>query len=1831
MAVHVAAVASSVAASQAITRKGKAMCSEVSEQRLSVASTVKLQVKDMKLETYWKEIDQNQDKLVERFEMRDGFLVHSKKLLKEQLKEEECDLLMNFLDGSEDGSIGLDDFHWGVSLWYLWSENKADWGWASEPSMTLVRMRQLLKALNHGLKVSLREAEWVMDMADAFNVAEAMRPTALGLAVAHWYLTPPAPAKNGLNRLRLIERLEIEHRLQTGALRLFNVVIMFFLLTEAFLITGQADKCRGIKDTLYAEYNLEEVPLITSLDGVREYMKFFSRASANLVPLSSTYFLDGSEYLLLQGQQTFTSATRLPTVDLLMAQEFSLQVWVRVDDPDFVPSKPGIPLLRKALGNRGDMADLSCWSWNFPPGLSFGAHDYGGMAPDPATGLSEEFIYAPDYNESAAPFPERSSLVLHTLIVKRDTVQFLVGPGKLVGESRLPRPVTDCDSFFLTVGAPGISLAELRYYPRALTSQQVIEIHQGGATMTEIGYNVPPLKIETLSNLEIISQDVKENGQSIEAGSTFVQTIGDRGAALTAGAVVAPPDRPAPYNNPSHQPTFREKDPTLGYPYWSIYEDPVYTLGTSQNDMRGDALPGLTEDGFTVSAWLKFQGSGYLMAKALPKYNEAGETYWDNEMCWMMWIGAGSLFRFRVGQEKYESALDYSVADNEAPEEWQFRDRVFRHWVFRVNPRNSTHPLMICIDGSCGHHFVDYDPTRDLPKIYGDCDTHEDFKAMDPALQAKKLQNSRIWLNRRPPGAWGLTGTQMNFKYFNRSLTDAEVIKLFHEDPDPVQGGSLRQKQGCMTLEEQKDDAGFRDSFGHDCYWYFRARSQPGGENVCKLNPAAMKGCPIACLASEICWGSSAFSGASMQIWSQQMEFRHKGPHGTMCIAKSSTAEKEAIRCAANAPVNDAACAAAGVKHCGPKDCSTFEGDREALLECLSGVIWVAEGNTATDPFFPCTDIIKLEEPSCAWDDTDLEEVGNAIADKGVWSISFWFESLMTGCIQPQIRLLNGEGALFSYLGPMSGSWKAVPALEHPMGDGCDKGVYTTHFLMAGKEHGYRELPSADIDTGVKPSPGERHMMVMGRMEAGQTRLHFNTDFDIDFGGTPSAKPSHGRNFLRIINVLGDIRMSPLKLSSHFPTNGEVSQAWYAQMAQEGLKQGPAMPLQDQLVQRRNRRTGRFTRKTTLVTPPLIIQQRRKAGPCSLAFSDVVIGKYVSDAEKFHCSQPYSCDAQLSPESMYQCPSDVDETEQPFFGILPDRFEDGEAYVEFLTTVADHAIVVRRRDPREESAEMQLFPTDEFLDTKARSVTLAALFYSLEFGITTDLRIVFDTTGGRVRANPLISHYVATSADLLPQFLLIQGLNGLNMVILFLDTLWTSRTLLSEWKAMGSLHYPDMFGVVLNVSVLILMLVLMLQVVPYRLDSAANTEELIGKVVELDWANDASYSDKRGVYLTLFEDVAVLVKSFNDFEIFGMMISMMLLMRMVLATSVHPRIALVTQTLKYALSEMFHFFLIFWLIFLDFGRIASWRYGTERDDLSTTWKAMLAQFDSILDPPGSLMVSGGDSLPTDYVVFAILFHGICFFFLTNFILAIIVGAYTRVMEQVEICEVEQNIVSDLWSLITARFGMWRYTWPDRVNAIIHLQKMNNTFVQATDMAGCMLGEGHEDRKRQADAYYKFYEQYDFLTDCEEEEHARDKDPVPHLQVMNGSLSVAQRKVDLLRSDMMQQNMELRARLDSMETAMQQLLQVCGKLAGQHGGDVNGHTSPGQNHVRDFLPPSAPSSPAVGRRPIGGENAADFPGLAMTNNGQLLNSFKVLAQGSPGDSTPPESEAAALLL
>lgn len=1727
------------------------MCTEVADSRMNWVKEIRESVKPLLDTQMIDKFDVNGDAHLDRAEVREALIYHDVQLLGRKAEEPEVDLLLCFLELADNGTLHFDDLLLCLTIWHMCEQNWETWEAQFESGhLTTRHLWNLMLTLNKPSKVALHEAEWVLEMASTFCTVPDLKMMALGLALSYWMISMPAPANSGIHRERFIERLQIESHLETGILRLLNLIVMFFLITEAFQVTGQASKCRGIKDTLFFQYKLEEVTEITSLDGVRSFMSEFSKNSQDLAVLSASYFMDGSEWQLVEGVKEYSEPERLPIVDLLMGEAFSLQAWVQLDR-SLNTQPPGLSILRKHLSDDAAGSQLSCWRWSFPPSISYGAHDYGGSGPNANSKRLEEYVSVP-YPE---PYNETEDMVLHTLVVNRTHAKFMTFSDTL-GIVQLKRPITDCISPIITLGDEGLTLGEVRFWPRALADNEVEDIVESGGIMTETGFTNPPLKMEPLTKIELISLDVENNKKTMVFQGEEQKNRIDAAAALVPPAVLRPKEKPRPYSNTNMTIPVRS-DPTLGFQYWEIVGKPVFVDASSKTTFMANQLPPITDSGFTISAWLKSSGLGYLMSESYPSFADNGDMYYAGwaTICWFAWVGQGTYMTFRMGLpgDDNEWTHSYNINDHLAPSAWRWKNKAYRHFTFRLDPKNETHPLLICIDGACGGDFIDNEPKPG--QTYTNCKDKGFIKAMPPELQQKTVDNIIVNINSRQPFAWQLEAHEMNFKYFNRSLSDAQIRKLFEEDPDPEDPDRrpIRKVRGCKTLDEMADDPIFKDDFGNDCFWYFQSRL--AGSNICERMEAAKRACPIACESAETCWGSYGTDGVKMQIWDQQMEIRSKGPWGTVCLGKSTTAEQEAIKCGLNAPNHTKECEDAGLTDCKPRDCSMHAGDSAKVVECLGDLVWISRGVDTARPFMPCADIIRLHEPTCDWDDSNLDKLSLAINESGQWAGQFWFEAFRENCIQPQFRLMNGWGHVFSYIGQVAYHTYPIadPEADLPLGTGCPGGAYLTHVLLGDKSQGYKEMTGfGDLYGNIWTSPGARHLFTFGVKDGGpfgRSCLQLDTERDCDtLAGGPIGYNFEGKDFLRVINVIGDIRMSPWTLQAWYPTIGEITQRWYDEQVLQNRKRGPARTLAQQFGSRRKRSTARFTRKTTLVTPPLAVLVRRKAGECILDFSDKVIEQYVLNAKNLHCRSPYECNPTNS--EMYQCPAEEDEQEKAFFGLSPEEFEGKSVYVELLSTIADHAVVVRNQDGRR-----SMLSTRDFLDTQARTVEICALFYSIEFGITTDLRILFDLTGGRVRGTHKIAHYVAATGSDLRDFLVFQFAGVANLLIFVADTIRGLRALRSDSRELGYVDRSSATGLALNVIVIVSMAILTAFVVPFRVQSSSKTEELIGKVVLLPWDDpNVKYSKKKEVFLRTFEEVAALVKEFLQIEYVGMGITIMLLLRMVLATSIHPRIALMTATLKEGFSEMFHFSLIFMIIFWNFGRIAEWRYGVDRSDLSTTLKAMASQFDTILDPPGSLAVSE-DNLDTDYVVFALFFHGICFFFLVNFILAIIVNAYTTVIDHVNECEVEQDIVSDLWALFATECKRCKHRWPAKVRLMSYLGHLDLTFLNPRDLKGCE-GFGNE---QDIQAFYDYYKRFGFLyfqggegVDLNVDERREHM-----VKGLEGNVMLCQRKTDQLKNHLDHEVCEIKRQINTlsegvheMGCTMKEVFRAIGSITGE---------------------------------------------------------------------------------
>eukprot|EP00392_Amoebophrya_sp_AT5.2_P012938 g13045.t1 len=207
--------------------------------------------------------------------------------------------------------------------------------------------------------------------------------------------------------------------------------------------------------------------------------------------------------------------------------------------------------------------------------------------------------------------------------------------------------------------------------------------------------------------------------------------------------------------------------------------------------------------------------------------------------------------------------------------------------------------------------------------------------------------------------------------------------------------------------------------------------------------------------------------------------------------------------------------------------------------------------------------------------------------------------------------------------------------------------------------------------------------------------------------------------------------------------------------------------------------------------------------------------------------------------------------------------------------------------------------------------------------------------------------------------------------------------------------------------------------------------------------------------------------------------------RVVAYLRVHPRIAVLYKTIEVALDDLFHFFIVFGLLFAvlafydsfallyikNFFRallswtvhtfIGVWMFGAINGKFASFTDSFITQFEMLMgEYPWPLSWGDADGrvpstpltpespLDQNYTLFHTylqIYSLVVFFILLNFLLAIIVDSYASVKEMVNVSVVECNILTDMLALILYPILRLVKKWPDRGHLIRKLLALDVNF------------------------------------------------------------------------------------------------------------------------------------------------------------------------------------------
>jgi hypothetical protein len=146
--------------------------------------------------------------------------------------------------------------------------------------------------------------------------------------------------------------------------------------------------------------------------------------------------------------------------------------------------------------------------------------------------------------------------------------------------------------------------------------------------------------------------------------------------------------------------------------------------------------------------------------------------------------------------------------------------------------------------------------------------------------------------------------------------------------------------------------------------------------------------------------------------------------------------------------------------------------------------------------------------------------------------------------------------------------------------------------------------------------------------------------------------------------------------------------------------------------------------------------------------------------------------------------------------------------------------------------------------------------------------------------------------------------------------------------------------------------------------------------------------------------VYLYISNINYMRYASVFVALLALICTFVSTKTHPRIALLVSVVAQCYDDLFHFALLWSVIYASFGILGTVIFGSRYESFSNIKETL---FTTQLD----MMIGGLEYVPEGFsqdpllVIYIGLFFMVLFFFMLNFLLSIVVEAYLGVKKQIE--------------------------------------------------------------------------------------------------------------------------------------------------------------------------------------------------------------------------------------
>lgn len=199
------------------------------------------------------------------------------------------------------------------------------------------------------------------------------------------------------------------------------------------------------------------------------------------------------------------------------------------------------------------------------------------------------------------------------------------------------------------------------------------------------------------------------------------------------------------------------------------------------------------------------------------------------------------------------------------------------------------------------------------------------------------------------------------------------------------------------------------------------------------------------------------------------------------------------------------------------------------------------------------------------------------------------------------------------------------------------------------------------------------------------------------------------------------------------------------------------------------------------------------------------------------------------------------------------------------------------------------------------------------------------------------------------------------------------------------------------------------------------------------------------------------------------------LVRVLIATSCHPRLAILTGALKYGFDDLWHLMLLVLMTQLFFSGIGVWMFGESREDFANLSQALQTILEMMF---GDFPEHWQESYQLR--IFSIMYMLVVYLIVVNFVLAIIVDSYFKVRDDNVANEVELEFFMDMCYCFQSQIVYRRRHWPSMQLLSIHLDGCIKKNIGLDELRGFGLFKSVRD----AWEFLLYYAKFDALASKE---------------------------------------------------------------------------------------------------------------------------------------------------